>query len=313
MKSRTFTHPHRALAMAIALLLFVAGVTSPPANVPAAEAPISEPATRFRLADFERAGVTLATAGPGVVDFAIDLPGEVRPNADRTAHLGPRFAGTVREVYAGIGDRVRANAVLAAIESDTLARYDLRAPFDGIIVDKHVAPGEVVDRDTTMFILADLSTVWIGISVYQDDLPKVRPGQSVQIAAGAPIPDAETTIDYVSPIVDQATRTATARAVLANPGGFWRPGLFVTATISEPKNAAVAIHRSALQREDGRDIVFVVAGDSLEPRRVTLGQVGRTTAEVLAGLAPGERYASTQSFLVKAELEKGEAGEAEER
>ena len=276
-----------------------------------AEAPVSEPTTHFRVADFERAGVTLDTAGPGVVDFAIELPAEVRPNADRTAHIAPRFAGIVREVRVRIGDRVRANDVLAVVESDTLARYELRATFDGVVVDKHVVPGEVVDRDTTTFIIADLATVWIDISVYQQDLGSVRPGRPVRITAGDDITDAQTTIDYVSPIVDQATRTAMARAVVPNPDGLWRPGLFVTAHVLDPRDAAIVVPRTALQQHEGRPVLFVAAGDGFEPRPVTVGLIGRTTAEIAAGLSPGERYAATNSFLVKAELEKA-AGEADE-
>jgi cobalt-zinc-cadmium efflux system membrane fusion protein len=264
---------------------------------------------RFRVADFERAGVTLATAGPGVVDFAIELPGEVRPNADRTAHVAPRFAGTVREVRVVAGDRVRAGDVLAVIESDTLARYELRAAFDGTVVDRHVAPGETADRDTAAFVIADLSTVWVDISVYQEDLARIRPGRTVRITGGDTVGDVDATISFVSPIVDQATRTAMARTVLPNPTGGWRPGMFVTAHVLDPLEAPVVVPRSALQRHEGRPVVFVVAGDAFEPRPVTVGQEGRTTAEIRAGLAVGERYAATRSFLVKAELEKGDGGE----
>ena len=305
--------PNRLVATALTIAALITGVAPPrmATHAEGEETPTSEPATRFRVTDFERAGVTLATAGPGVVDFAIELPGEVRPNADRTAHIAPRFAGTVREVRVGIGDHVHANEVLAVIESDTLARYELHAAFDGVVVDKHVAPGEVVDRDTTTFIVADLGTVWIDISVYQPDLGSVRAGRPVRITAGDGVAQAQATIDYVSPIVDQDTRTAMARAVIPNPDGIWRPGLFVTAHVLDPRNAAIAVPRTALQQHEGGAVLFVVAGEAFEPRPVTVGVMGRTTAEIVAGLASGERYAATNSFLVKAELEKGtsEGGE----
>jgi membrane fusion protein, heavy metal efflux system len=262
----------------------------------------------FDVEDFERAGVTLATAGPGVVDFAIELPGEVRPNADRTAHVAARFPGTVREVRVNAGDQVRTGEVLAVIESDTLARYELRAAFDGTVVDKHVALGEVADRETPAFVIADLSTVWVDISVYQEDLTRVRPGRMVRIKAGDDLGEAEASISYVSPIVDQGTRTAMARTVLPNSSGAWRPGMFVTAHVLDPLDAKIAVPRTALQRHDGRSVVYVVHGDAFETRQVTVGRVGRTIAEISAGLDAGDRYAATGSFLIKAELEKGEAG-----
>jgi cobalt-zinc-cadmium efflux system membrane fusion protein len=270
--------------------------------------------SRFRVADFERIGVVIATAGPGIVDAAIELPGEVRPNADRTAHLAPRFAGSVRDVRVEIGARVRAGDVLAVIESDTLARYEMRAPFDAVVVDKHIATGEAVDRNTAAFIVADLSIVWVEISVYAGDLDIVRPGRPVRItgAAAPDMPAADAVISYLSPIVDQQTRTAEARAVIANPDGVWRPGLFVTAHVADPHPAAVAIPRAALQQYEGRPVVFVARGDVFEPRRVRLGRVGQTTAEVRAGLVPGERYAAAHTFRIKAELERGEADEGDE-
>jgi len=119
----------------------------------------------FSIADFERSGVRLATAGPGEVDVGVDLPGEVRPNGDRIAHLGPRFPGIVREVRKEIGDRVHAGETLAVVESESLSPFALKAAFDGTVIDKHISPGETVTRDDTAFIVADLSTVWVTISI----------------------------------------------------------------------------------------------------------------------------------------------------
>jgi membrane fusion protein, heavy metal efflux system len=263
----------------------------------------------FTVTAFERFGVTVAAAGPGTVDLGIELPGEVRPNADRTAHLAPRFAGQAREVRADIGQRVHSGDVLAVIVSDTLAPFELRSPIDGVIVDRHLVTGETVNPGAPVFVVADLSSVWIDVNVYQKDLPDVRPGQPVRINAGYGIADAETTINYVSPVLDQGTRTAIARAVVANPDGAWKPGLFVTALVLRPANVPIAVPRTALQMRAGLPLLFVVEGDHFVARAVRLGRLGRTVAEVTAGLSAGERYAATNSFLVKAELEKGEAEE----
>ena len=121
----------------------------------------------FTVADFERSGVRLVTAGPGEIDLGVELPGEVRPNADRIAHVAARFPGIVREVRKHVGDTVKAGDVLAVVESEHLASFEVRAAFDGTVIDKHIAPGEAVDRDEPAFIIADLSTVWVTISVYQ--------------------------------------------------------------------------------------------------------------------------------------------------
>jgi cobalt-zinc-cadmium efflux system membrane fusion protein len=269
-----------------------------------------EPAGGFSVADFERSGVRVATAGPGEVDVGIDLPGEVRPNGDRIAHLSPRFPGIVREVRKQTGDRVRAGDVLAIIESENLSPFELKAAFDGTVIDKHISPGETVTRDDTVFIVADLSTVWVTISIYQSALPQVAVGQPVALTSGHGTLGATGTIGYITPVVDQATRTASARVVLRNPEGAWRPGLFVTATVYDPRPAAVVIPRRAIQTLERRPVVFVVVGDRFEARPITIGHAGRTRVEIRQGISPGERLADERSFLVKAELAKGEAGHA---
>ena len=264
-----------------------------------------------RVATLERFGVTLATVGPGIVDPGLELPGEIRPDATRTAHVAARFAGVVRAVHARAGETVRTGDVLAVVESQSLAPYELRAPFDGVVVNALSTPGEIADPATAAFVVADLSTVWAEISVYQKHLGHVRPGQRVRIAAGYDVADAEGTVSYVSPTLDETTRTATARAALPNPDGRWRPGMFVTAYVLDPLEVAIAVPTSALQRSGDDTVVFVVDGNVFRPQPVTLGRVGLTTAEVTAGLAPGARIAAAGSFLVKAELGKGaDAGHA---
>jgi len=263
--------------------------------------------SRFTVADFERHGVGLATAVAGMVDIGVELPAEVRPNGDRVAHLAPRFPGVVRQVRKSVGDRVAANEVLAVIESDNLTTYELRSAFAGTVIDRHIAPGESVTRESPAFIVADLTTVWVNIDVYQKVLPAIHVGQRVSISTRHDELEGGGEISYIAPVVDQATRTATARVVLDNPDGRWRPGLFVIATVARPMPAEVIVARRALHEFDGETAVFVADGDHFVARHVVVGEVGRTTASIESGLATGERYADEGSFLVKAELAKSEA------
>jgi cobalt-zinc-cadmium efflux system membrane fusion protein len=260
--------------------------------------------TPFRVADFERHGVHVATAAAGIVDLGVELPGEVRPNGDRLAHLAPRVPGLVREVRKRAGDGVRAGEVLAIVESETLAPFELRAAFDGVVVDRHVAPGEAVRPDQPAFIVADLSTVWVEVHVYQSALPALRVGQPVRVVAAAGAAEAEGRVAYIAPIVDQATRTASARVELPNPDGVWRPGLFVTVTVLSPVEAPVVVGRDAVHTFEEAPVVFVAEGDRFAPRPVTVGRRGRTKVEIVGGLSAGDRFAEEGSFLVKAELGK---------
>lgn len=272
------------------------------------EAPSGHAASPFTVADFERFGVRFASAAPGMVDTDVELPGEVRPNAERTAHLAAQFPGRVREVRARVGDAVRAGQTLAIIDSDTLAPYPLTTAIDGTVIDRHVTAGETVGPGAPAFVVADLDTVWVEINVYQKDLAAVRIGERVRVLGGHGIGDAEGTVSYVSPVLDQATRTAIARVVLPNATGMWRPGLFVTAQVLDPQPAAVAVPRTAVQRMGGAPVVFVADGERVAPRPVRLGRAGRRWVEIVDGLAAGQRYAADGSFLLKAELEADESG-----
>lgn len=270
--------------------------------------PADEGKVRFSPEQVQEFDIRVATAAAGRVDNFVELPAEVHANGDRLAHIVPRFAGIVREVRKGIGDSVRPGDTLAVIESsESLAPYELNSKTAGTVIEKHLTPGEAVDRDTQTFVIADLATVWVDIAVYQKDVDRVRVGQTARISAGERGPTADGLISYVTPVVDPATRTLTARVVLPNGDGQWRPGMFVTARVLESIQATVAIERGAVQLLAGRSVVFVEDGESFVPAPVALGRSGETMVEVVSGLAAGQRYVAANSFLVKAELAKSEA------
>jgi len=192
----------------------------------------------------------------------------------------------------------------------TYTRYELRAPFEGTIIEKHITIGEVLREDSQAFVIADLSSVWVNISVYQKDMASLRKGQSVSVSAGADIPDARGTISFISPITGQDTRTAIARVVLPNPTGVLRPGLFVTVRIAvDAVSVPILIPRSALVSEDGGTEVFVQTEEGFTPQSVTLGRRSDTDVEVVSGLAPGQRYVTKGVFTLKAQMSKGTFGD----
>jgi cobalt-zinc-cadmium efflux system membrane fusion protein len=192
---------------------------------------------------------------------------------------------------------------LRADKDEAFTRYEVRAPFEGTVVDKHITLGEKVGDDSEIFVVADLSTVWIDLSITQKDFPYVREGVEATISAGYGVPDAVGSIDYVSPVVGEVTRTATARIVLANPDGLWRPGLFVSANLLVAETEVpVVIPRTAAQYLDEEWVVFVEQGDGFEPVPVTLGRGDEDRVEVVAGLRHGQRYVAAGAFECKAKV-----------
>jgi len=186
---------------------------------------------------------------------------------------------------------------------EKLAWYPLRAPFDATVIEKHLALGEKHSDEFGAFTVADLSTVWVAIAVYQKDLAYVRKGMEVTISAGAGMPHGQGTIAYVAPVVDEKTRTALARVVLPNPDGQLRPGLFVNAEISiGQERAPVVIPKSAVQRMGEQTVVFLDASEGFKPKPVSLGRSNESRVEVLAGLAVGQRYVVEGAFELKAKI-----------
>lgn len=255
-------------------------------------------------------GIVVSEAGSATLTSSVDLPGEIQPNDNTLAHIVPRFPGIVTDVRAQVGDRVEAGQVLAVIESDeSLSPYEVKTVLAGTITAKHITLGEAVSREHAAFVVADLSSVWADITVYQRDLGDVAVGQEVRISAGHAHPPVTGSITYVAPVVDEATRTALARVVLPNPGGAWRPGTFITARILlDSFVVPVAVPRTALQHFEDQDVVFVQTPEGFMPRPVTVGRSDENTLEIVSGLAAGEMYASQGGFTLKAELGKGSFG-----
>lgn len=186
-----------------------------------------------------------------------------------------------------------------------LARHTVDAPIAGLIIARHAVRGERIEAGDQLFIVADLSTVWVQLSVYQKDLAALRAGMPVRITAAHGGAEADATIDYISPILDPHTRAAAARIVLPNPDGQWRPGAFVGGRVTAGAGeAAVAVPAEALQRIDGQQVIFVQTPEGIEPRAVRTGRAAAGVVEILEGLAPGETFAATGALALKAELDK---------
>ena len=189
-----------------------------------------------------------------------------------------------------------------------LTRYEIRSPLDGVVVEKHLSLGEAVQGDAKIFVIADLSTVWAEMTVAAKDLNAVRIGQIASIKATAFAAESSGKVSYVGALVGEQTRSAKARVVLPNPQGIWRPGLQVNVElVAGTVDVPVAVAATALQKVRDWTVVFGRYGEYLEARPLELGRRDGKFVEVVSGLNAGEVYAATNSFLIKADLEKSGA------
>ena len=198
-----------------------------------------------------------------------------------------------------------------SFDSDTrFTRYEIRAPFSGTIIYQHITQGEVLKDDSEAFIVADLRSVWVLLTAYQKDLPFLRVGQPVHIQSSQGGPETTGTVDYISPIINEALRTASIRVELSNPDGQWRPGSFVTATIDiEGVEVPLLVPRSAIQMMEDHSVVFVETDEGFVPQPVEVGRTNPTHAEILDGLEEGQPYVAQGAFILKAQLAKGAFGD----
>jgi membrane fusion protein, heavy metal efflux system len=184
--------------------------------------------------------------------------------------------------------------------------YELRASLNGTVIQKHLTTGEAVKKDDDIFLLADLSEVWVNFSIPQKELKKVRLGQKVFLKMESKTLTAK--LSYLSSIIDEKTRTVIGRVVIPNSKGNLRPGGFVTVElVLEERRVPMAVEPEAIQSFRDWSVVYVKYGSLLEARPLELGENDGIKVEVLQGLKAGEQYVSKNSYAVKAEIEKSGA------
>lgn len=187
-------------------------------------------------------------------------------------------------------------------------RFEIRAPLAGMVIEKQVTLGETVKGDQVIFVIADLSTVWVDVLVAPRDLGLVRVGQKVLVRSDALTVEVPGVLTYLGPLVGEETRAAKGRVVVDNRDGRWRPGLFATVRlVHQEATVPVAVKVDAIHTWREMPVVFAQFDRVLEVRPLKLGRRDGEWVEVLAGLAAGQRYASAGSFVLKAELEKAAA------
>jgi membrane fusion protein, heavy metal efflux system len=257
----------------------------------------------------KNARLEIAEAAPSRIKSVLPLYGKIVANEEAMAEVMPRFPGIVKSVNKQLGDTVEKGEILAVVESnESLRSYEIRSEISGTITKKEVTLGEYVKGDSPIFVVSDLASVWIDLNVFRQDFRRLKRGQSVEIQLGDGTPPSQSTISYLSPFGAESTQTMLARAVIPNPNGDLRPGLFVAGEVlTAEATVEVAVKVSALQTVKEKSVVFVQEGDDFEARIVQIGVRDGEYAEVISGLEAGAKYAATNSFLLKAELGKEEA------
>lgn len=194
--------------------------------------------------------------------------------------------------------------------SGPLNRLVVRSPIKGYVVARQAVLGNVVGPNTELFRIADLSEVSVALALAPEDASRVHVGAAVDVST--PTRNGTAHIAFVSRVIDANTRQVQALATLPNAQGLWRVGETVRAAVllEHPNGKTVlAVPQNALQTVEDKPSVFVRTNDGFAVRPVTLGPSNGNYVTVVSGLTGDERVAVTNSYVLKAELGKGEGGD----
>jgi cobalt-zinc-cadmium efflux system membrane fusion protein len=196
--------------------------------------------------------------------------------------------------------------------------FPILSPLHGVVIDRHLVAGEVVDTSDVLFAVADVSQMWLALNVREEDAPLVALGQKVLFQPGSDTTPVEGAVGWISTAADDKTRTIQVRAQLPNEDGRLRANTFGVGRIvlrEEPK--AVVVPSEALHWDGTCDVVFVRDKRYHEPdspkffhiRTVRVGVKTGEQTEIIAGLLPGEVVASKNSVVLKGQLLKSGLGD----
>ena len=196
------------------------------------------------------------------------------------------------------------------------SQISIVAPFAGRVIERNLTKGEVVETTRKLFVVADLSTVWVVGNVSEKDISYLHsatavPNQPVEVHVAA-YPDEvfHGIVSYVSDVLDTATRTMQVRLTLANPTGRLKPEMFATIRVlSNPEPDAITIPKAAVLQDRGESVVFVRVNEQEFGRRVVhIAEQNDKHVHVLDGLTEGEEVVVAGAYLLKSELARQQEG-----
>jgi Cu(I)/Ag(I) efflux system membrane fusion protein len=241
----------------------------------------------------------------------------------RTQDTGP-FAEAERDAAQRLVAAARRRLALWDVPASEIARLEqtrqpqrtfvLVAPRTGIIVSKQALAGMFIDPGTELYVVSDVSRLWVLADVYGTDVPWVSVGAPATLRfEGLDEEPRSAKVAFLPPTIEETTRTLKARFEVKNDDGRLRPGAFATVEMSVDLGSSLAIPESAVIHAGNRAISFVVQGPRIEPRAVELGPVVDGYYRVVRGLGAGESVAVGAQFLIDSEsrLRATSAPEAE--
>jgi multidrug efflux pump subunit AcrA (membrane-fusion protein) len=250
----------------------------------------------------------------GSIEMTLKAAGRVTANQNKTAKISSTLEGRIAKIDVDLNDKVRAGETLALVQTpELLGRpLELKAPIDGIIIERKASIGELVGKDKEIFTISDPSDLWVIAEIKERDIGAVKAGQDATFTVLAyPGELFHGKVVRLGNEVESDSRTVEARIEVTNSDGRLKPGMFADVEITTTVLSDVmVVPDSALQTDEDRQVVFVALdANRFEKRPITLGIEQHNRVEVREGLKPGEKVVTEGSFVLKSEMLKGELGE----
>jgi len=196
--------------------------------------------------------------------------------------------------------------------SQVVSEVTVAAPTSGVVINRTVNPGQVVSAGQDLFVVTDLSTVWVMGDLYEKDFPAVRVGSNAAITVPATNQTLRGRVAYIDPRVDPAARTAKVRVEVPNPQRNLRLGMFVAMSLETGSSQRVTVvPQAAVQAIGDRTVVYTpVEGEEAKftERPVKLGPARGNLVQVLEGIKPGEKVVTDGSFFLRGEASRTRSG-----
>ncbi len=240
----------------------------------------------------------------------ISIAGQIAQDANETHNVFPPQAGVVVENTAQLGAIVKKGDVVSRLKvEDQEAPIDVQSPYDGVVIGDFDTVGQKVEKITALCAIADLSKVWANFDIYEKDIAKVAIDQKITVRSIAyPEESFEGKVVFISPRVDETTRTIKIRALIENLDYKLKLGMFINGEIfSQGTKEYLTLPASAVQTLGDKRIVFVKTNDAdFHKQEVTI--VSQTTDQVAVskGVKEGDQVVTDGAFLLKSSLLKDE-------
>ncbi len=250
----------------------------------------------------------------GSIGKTLKAAGTVSANMNKTAKIVTTLEGRLMQMNADLNDKVKAGAVLGLVQTPELLGkpLELKAPIDGVIIERKATVGELVGKETVIYTISDPADLWVIAEIKERDIGAVKVGQEATFSVLAyPEETFKGKVVRIGDVVEPDTRTLEARIETSNTDGRLKPGMFadVSITTTVLENALVIPDKS-LETDGDNQIVFVSLGEKkFEKRVVEPGLEAQGRVQILSGIKADEKIVTEGGFILKSEQLKGELGE----